>query len=277
MNLLDRIRKEGQVLLMGILNVTPDSFSDGGQFYDRSRAVERALEMEEAGAHIIDIGGESTRPGADEVPLEEELSRTLPVIEGIRDHSEVPISIDTYKSGVAEKALRAGAHWINDISALRFDPQMAKVAGKLEVPVVLMHMQGSPQTMQQNPTYEDVMVDIKEFFHSRIDYALEKGLDRSQLILDPGIGFGKTVEHNFEILRRFHEFVELDCPLLLGTSRKSFLGAVLDLPAEERLEGTLASNVVGILRGADVLRVHDVREMNRARRIAVRCKNAANS
>jgi len=270
--ILDRVRKENEVLVMGVLNVTPDSFSDGGEFLERDSAVERVTEMEENGADVIDIGGESTRPGADQVPLEKELGRTVPVIEAVRKETDVPISIDTYKSGVAEAALDAGADIINDISALRFDPDLGRVAAERGVPLVLMHMQGTPQTMQQDPTYGDPVEDIMDFLGERVEEAKALGVEEDQLVLDPGIGFGKRLEDNYEILRRLEEFKQLGYPLLLGTSRKSFLGATLDLPTEERLEGTIASNVVGVIRGADILRVHDVKEVYRAAQVAVRCR-----
>ena len=272
MKILDRVRKENEVLVMGVLNVTPDSFSDGGEFLERDSAVERVMEMEENGADVIDIGGESTRPGADQVPLEKELGRTVPVIEAVRKETDVPISIDTYKSGVAEAALDAGADIINDISALRFDPDLGRVAAERGVPLVLMHMQGTPQTMQQDPTYGDPVEDIMDFLGERVEEAKALGVEEDQLVLDPGIGFGKRLEDNYEILRRLEEFKQLGYPLLLGTSRKSFLGATLDLPTEERLEGTIASNVVGVIRGADILRVHDVKEVYRAAQVAVRCR-----
>ncbi|MBS3766038.1 dihydropteroate synthase [Candidatus Bipolaricaulota bacterium] len=272
MSVLNRIREDNQVLIMGILNVTPDSFSDGGKFFKREKAVDRAVQMEESGADIVDIGGESTRPGADEVPLEEELSRTVPVIEEIRQATDVPISIDTYKSEVADKALDAGADMINDISALRFDPELGSVAAGWDVHLVLMHMQGTPRTMQENPTYEDPVDEIIEFLQDRVDEAEELGVDGEKIIVDPGIGFGKRLQDNYEILRRLEEFGEMEHPLLLGTSRKSFIGDMLGLPTEERLEGTIASNVVGVIKGADILRVHDVKEVHRAKEIAVRCR-----
>ncbi|MEF8850784.1 MAG: dihydropteroate synthase [Candidatus Bipolaricaulota bacterium] len=271
MNLLDRITRENEVMIMGILNVTPDSFSDGGRFLAEDRAKRRALEMEENGADIIDIGGESTRPGADKVELEVELDRTIPVIEAVRKETEIPISIDTYKSTVAKEALDAGADIVNDISALRFDPDLGRLVGKRDVPIVLMHMQGKPKTMQKDPTYGDPVEDIKEFFNSRMEEAVELGVSRDKIIVDPGIGFGKKYEDNYAILRRLEEFETLNAPLLLGTSRKSFIGDTLDLPTDERVEGTIASNVVGVLKGASILRVHDVKENYRALKVAVRC------
>lgn len=272
MNLLDRIIREDEVMIMGILNVTPDSFSDGGRFLDHDKAKNRALEMEENGADIIDIGGESTRPGAEKVELDVELERTIPVIEALRKETEIPISIDTYKSAVAKEALDAGANIVNDISALRFDPGLGELVGEREVPIILMHMQGKPKTMQKNPTYEDPVGDIKAFLNDRIEEAVELGISRDKIIVDPGIGFGKKYEDNYEILRRLEEFETLNAPLLLGTSRKSFIGDTLDLPTDERVEGTIASNVVGVLKGASILRVHDVKENHRALKVAVRCR-----
>ena len=272
MELLERITENDEVLIMGILNVTPDSFSDGGRFLAHDRAKNRALEMEEIGADIVDIGGESTRPGADKVELEVELDRTIPVIEEIRKETDIPISIDTYKSEVAERALDAGADMVNDISALRFDPDLGRLAGDRDVPLVLMHMQGVPKTMQKNPTYDDVVQDIKDFLEKRIKKAVELGVSREQIVIDPGIGFGKKLEDNYEILRRLDEFGSLGCPLLLGTSRKSFIGDTLNLATDERVEGTIASNVVGVLKGAGILRVHDVRENYRALEVAARCR-----
>lgn len=271
MSVLDQLKNKRKLLIMGILNVTPDSFSDGGKFNQVSDALQQALDLEENGADIIDIGGESTRPGAKEVPVEEEINRTIPVIKEIRRQTDVPISIDTRKSKVANAALDAGANIINDISALRTDPALGKVAASSGVPLVLMHMQGTPETMQQNPSYDDVIDDIINFLRERIEVATEMGVSEDKIVIDPGIGFGKTTEDNYEILRRLDEFNVLDRHILLGTSRKSFLGATLDLPVDKRLEGTIASNVVGIIKGADIIRVHDVKEMYRAAQVAVRC------
>lgn len=256
-----------RTLVMGILNVTPDSFSDGGQFFSFESALERARQLIREGADIIDIGGESTRPGAEPVPQEEELRRVIPVIRAIRRESSIPISIDTYKARVAEAALEAGANIINDISALRFDPQMVKIVAQARVPVVLMHMQGEPRTMQQNPTYTDVVREIKEFLAERIAFARAHNIEK--IIIDPGIGFGKTVAHNIEILRRLGELKELGYPILIGTSRKSFIGKLggteeNPLPVHERLEGTIASNVIAVLNGAHIVRVHDVAAMKKA-------------
>ena len=272
MNFMGRITEKNEVLLMGILNVTPDSFSDGGKFLARDRAIGRALEMEENGADIIDIGGESTRPGAEKVELEEELERTIPVIEEIRKETDIPVSIDTYKSRVAEAALDAGADIVNDISALRFDPELGRLVGERDVPVVLMHMQGEPKTMQKDPSYRDPVEDIKEFLRGRIAEAIELGVPRDKIIVDPGIGFGKKYDDNYEILQRLEEFKTLGRPLLLGTSRKSFIGDTLNLPSDQRVEGTIATNVVGVMKGASILRVHDVKENYRALKVTVRCR-----
>ncbi|HAF70698.1 MAG: Dihydropteroate synthase [Acetothermia bacterium 64_32] len=259
---------EGRVLIMGILNVTPDSFSDGGRFLSPDAAVERALVMEGEGADIIDIGGESSRPGAEPVSVEEELGRVLPVLERLRGRLRIPISIDTTKAEVAEAALRAGASIVNDISALRFDPAMAPLVAEFGAGLVLMHMLGTPKTMQQSPHYDDVVREVRGFLAERAQYAQSQGIPREAIAVDPGIGFGKTVEHNLELLRRLPELVELGFPVLVGPSRKSFIGAILDLPVEERLEGTLAACAVAVVRGADILRVHDVRQVRRAADLA---------
>lgn len=258
-----------RTLVMGILNVTPDSFSDGGQFFSLESALERARQLIREGADILDIGGESSRPGAQPVPAEEELRRVIPVIRAIRAESNVPISVDTYKASVAEAALEAGANMVNDISALRFDPQMVSVVARARVPVVLMHMQGEPRTMQQNPVYTDVVREIKEFLAERIAFAVACGVKKERILIDPGIGFGKTVAHNIEILRRLGELTELHCPIVIGTSRKSFIGwlggtGAEPLPVDKRLEGTIASNVIAVLNGAQVVRVHDVAPLKRA-------------
>lgn len=253
-----------KVLVMGILNVTPDSFSDGGRFIDPDAAAAHALRMQAEGADIIDIGGESTRPGADPVPVEEELRRLLPVLERLRGKLKVPVSIDTYKAEVAEAALRHGARIVNDVTALRGDPRMAELVAREGVGVVLMHMKGTPRTMQENPTYADVVAEVISFLEERIAFAREWGIDPEQVAVDPGIGFGKTVEHNLEIFRRLGEFRALGRPILVGPSRKSFIGAILGLPVGERLEGTLAACAVAVVRGADIVRVHDVLPARRA-------------
>jgi len=265
-------RKGGRVLVMGVLNVTPDSFSDGGAFLNPDAAADRALAMEREGADIIDIGGESSRPGAEPVPLEEELRRVLPVLERLRGRLRIPISIDTTKAEVAEAALQAGAEIVNDVSALRFDPRMGEVVARSGAGLVLMHMRGTPKTMQQDPTYADVVAEVRDFLAQRVEHAVSLGIDRELIAIDPGIGFGKTVEHNLELLRRLPELCELGHPVLVGPSRKSFIGAVLNLPVEERLEGTLAACAVAVVRGADIVRVHDVRAVRRAVDLAVRLR-----
>jgi dihydropteroate synthase len=243
---------------MGVVNVTPDSFSDGGKFYEIDRAVERARELINAGADIIDIGGESTRPFSDPIPLEEELKRTIPVIEAIRDFSDIPISIDTTKAEVARRALAAGADMVNDVSALRFDPEMVKVVAEHGVPVVLMHMLGTPKTMQQKPHYDCLFGEILTFLQERIQFAVKGGVSREQIIIDPGIGFGKTVTHNLRLIRDLDVFNILERPILLGLSRKRFIGAILNRPVEERELGTAVANTIGIMAGAHIVRVHDV-------------------
>jgi dihydropteroate synthase len=250
--------------LMGILNVTPDSFSDGGKFLNPKDAIKQALNMAEQGADIIDVGGESTRPGADSIPLEEELKRVIPVIEEVMKKTDVPISIDTYKSEVATRALDAGAEMVNDISALRFDPEMKKIISKYDVPVILMHIKGTPKNMQDDPHYDNVIQEISDYLKESIQMAEDSGIDKDKIIIDPGIGFGKRVKDNLEILRNLKKLTSLDKPILLGLSRKSFIGKALDLPLDQRLEGSLAASAVAILNGAKILRVHDVRESKRA-------------
>lgn len=257
-----------RVLLMGVLNVTPDSFSDGGRFLETDDAIRQAETLAEEGADLIDIGGESSRPGAVAVPIEEEIRRVVPVIERLARRLRIPISIDTTKAGVARRAVAAGARIINDISALRMDPDMAPLAAREGVPVVLMHMQGTPGDMQAHPVYDDVVREISAFFETRIRFAEQSGISRERIVLDPGIGFGKTIDHNLEILARLDEFRSLGRPVLIGPSRKSFIGRVLELPVEERLEGTAAAVAVGILNGASIIRVHDVRAMGRVSRMA---------
>lgn len=262
--------------IMSILNVTPDSFSEGGKYFDFKKAIGHAEVMVSEGADILDIGGESTRPGAESVPLEEELRRVIPVIENLVKKIKLPISIDTYKSEVAKRALDSGARMVNDISGLRFDPQMVKIVAGYQVPVIIMHMQGTPRNMQENPEYVDVVDEIYDFFSERINFALDSGIKKENIYLDPGIGFGKTVEHNLEILRRLNEFQTLGYPLVLGTSRKSFIGKILDTKVdpvkkfygvEERLEGSLATYVWAIVHGVKILRVHDVKETKKVTQV----------
>ena len=255
--------------IMGILNVTPDSFSDGGLFFDRTDAVDRALRMVEEGADLIDIGGESTRPGAEAISVKEEIQRIVPVIEALAGKTGVPLSVDTCKAKVAEAAILAGASVINDISGLRFDPPMAGIAAKYKVPVIIMHIKGTPKSMQKNPVYTSLIPEIKDYFHEGIEIARRAGVQDEMMILDPGIGFGKTVHHNLEIIRRLNEFAGFEKPVLLGHSRKSFIGKVLgDLPVSERIEGSMAAAAIGIFNGANIVRVHDVRETVRVARIA---------
>lgn len=253
--------------VMGILNVTPDSFSDGGQYLDPGRAVARGLEMVAQGADLIDVGGESTRPGAEPVPVEEELRRVIPVIRRLAREVRVPISIDTYKARVAEAAVDAGARLLNDISAGRFDPEMPRLAARTGLPLVVMHMKGTPRTMQEAPWYEDVVGEVDQFFRERIQALTEAGVAREQLILDPGLGFGKRTQDNLVLLGQLGRFRHWGLPLLVGPSRKSFLGEVLGTPPQDRLEGTLAAVVTAVVQGADLVRVHDVEAIDRARRV----------
>ncbi|MBA4371886.1 MAG: dihydropteroate synthase [Thermodesulfovibrio sp.] len=255
--------------IMGILNITPDSFSDGGMHFDPAKAVDHALRMVDEGADIIDIGGESTRPGSDPVPLEEELRRTIPVIRAIAQRISIPLSIDTYKAEVAKQALEAGAAIVNDISGLRFDPEMPKTIAAFRVPVVVMHIKGTPRDMQINPSYDALIPEIIEYLRECIAIATRAGISEEMLILDPGIGFGKTFEHNLQIINRLSEFKALGKLLLVGPSRKAFIGKILDnAPASERLEGTAAAVTASILNGAHIVRVHDVKEMARVTKVA---------
>ena len=254
--------------IMGILNTTPDSFSDGGRFLDPQVAIERALQMAEEGAHIIDIGGESTRPGSSSVSLEEEIKRVVPVVEKLAKNLDIPISIDSSKAEVAKRAIDVGADIINDISALRADDQMAKVVAKAGCPVILMHMKGIPSNMQQNPIYGSLVDEIISSLEESIDIATEAGIDADNIIVDPGIGFGKTVSDNLQIINRADEFKVLGKPLLIGPSRKAFIGEILGDKEEDRMEGTLAACVLSIARGAHIIRVHDVKEAVRAAKIS---------
>lgn len=251
----------GRTLVMGIVNVTPDSFSDGGRFADFEDAHLHGLALAEAGVDIIDIGGESTRPGAEPVGLEEEARRTIPLIESLVGEVGVPISIDTYKAEIASRALDAGASIVNDISALRLDEGLAPLIADRGAPVILMHMQGMPRNMQENPVYEDVVADIARFLSERAAAAAAAGISPEKIMIDPGIGFGKTVEHNLEIVRRLEEFTSLGYPLVLGTSRKRFIGSVLGREVIERVMGTASTVAFSIARGVDIVRVHDAVEM----------------
>lgn len=253
---------------MGILNITPDSFSDGGRYLEPDKAIARGVELAEEGADLIDIGGESTRPGACPVSTEEELERVIPVILGLRRALSIPLSIDTYKAQVAKRALEAGADLVNDVSALRFDPAMISLVAAERVPVALMHMQGTPRNMQERPQYRDVVEEVREFLRSRVQFAASTGVDPAQIIVDPGIGFGKELDHNLALLRRIPALASLGQPLLVGPSRKTFIGKLLDVGPEERLEGSLAATVAAVLGGANMIRVHDVKEACRAIRVA---------
>ncbi|MBW1981549.1 MAG: dihydropteroate synthase [Deltaproteobacteria bacterium] len=243
---------------MGVINVTPDSFSDGGEFYQIEQAIRQGELLASQGADLLDVGGESTRPFSEPVPLQEELRRVIPVIAELAKRLTIPISVDTAKAEVARAALEVGATVINDITALRADPEMSKVAAAANVPVVLMHMQGTPRTMQKNPRYDALLAEIISFLQERVQYACAAGIDRKQLLIDPGIGFGKTVRHNLLLLKHLDALTVLQLPILLGTSRKSFIGAVLDKEVTEREPGSWATACVGILHGAHILRVHEV-------------------
>lgn len=255
--------------IMGILNVTPDSFSDGGLYFDKSIAIKRAIQMVEDEADIIDIGGESTRPGSEPVTIEEELRRVIPVIEALAKEIGIPISIDTYKSEVAKRALDVGASIINDISGLRFDPEMVRVVSEYKVPVVIMHIKGTPKNMQVNPIYEALIPEIIDYLRVSIRLAMNSGIPEDKIIIDPGIGFGKTFDHNLEIINKLREFTFLEKPILIGPSRKAFIGKILgDVPVTDRLEGTAAAVAISIMNGANIIRVHDVKEMVRVAKIA---------
>ena len=263
-----------ETLVMGIVNVTPDSFSDGGKFFLPEVAISHASKLITQGADIIDIGGESTRPGAEQVSESEELKRVIPVIEKIRtDNPTILISIDTTKASVAKHAIEAGADIINDVSGFSFDNNMIGIVESFNIPVVIMHMKGNPKNMQLNPKYKDIVDEILEFFKMKIKIAIQSGINRSMIILDPGIGFGKTVEHNFELLSRLNEFNVLELPIMIGPSRKSFIGITLDLPPEDRVEGTAAAVSAGVMNGASIVRVHDVKSMKRVVRIIEKVKN----
>ena len=252
-----------RTLIMGILNVTPDSFSDGGRFMHIEQAVAHAVQMERDGADIIDIGGESTRPGSLPVAEEEEIKRVVPVIEELAGRVNIPLSVDTYKASVAQAALDAGAEIVNDISGLRFDRNMASVVARAGAGLVLMHIKGTPRNMQKNPFYRDLLGEIKSYLNESKEMALRAGVAKNRIVIDPGIGFGKRLEDNFEIIRSLAYFRDMGLPILVGPSRKSFIGLTLDVPAEERLEGTAAAVTACILNGADIVRVHDVKEMKR--------------
>ncbi len=252
--------------LMGVVNVTPDSFSDGGLFLDAEAAVAHGRELAEQGAEILDVGGESTRPGAEEVSAEEELARIAPVVGGL--NGVATVSIDTSKAAVAEAALDAGATIVNDVTALRHDPEVGRLCADRSASLILMHMQGDPRTMQESPAYDDVVEDVKAFLAQKMEAAIGMGVAEELIWLDPGIGFGKTLDHNLELLRRLGELRELGRPLVVGTSRKSFIGKIDGSAVGDRLGGTIASSVLAAVEGADVLRVHDVGETAQAAKVA---------
>jgi dihydropteroate synthase len=262
---IDMLRRTA---VMGVVNVTPDSFSDGGRFFDPARAAAHGEKMALDGADLIDVGGESTRPGARAVPAEEEILRVLPVIRRLRDQVAIPISIDTTKSEVARAALDAGADIINDVSALGADPAMAPLAAREKTPVVLMHMRGTPRTMQENPVYRDVVLEVRDFLRGRIEFAIAAGVEGENIVVDPGIGFGKNLDHNLALLGGIGQIAALGRPVLVGASRKTFIGKLLDAAPEDRLEGSIAAAVAAALAGAHIVRVHDVREAVRALRVA---------
>ena len=261
-----------RTLIMGVLNVTPDSFSDGGKFFGAKRAIAQALAMQRDGADIIDIGAESTRPGSQRISVAEELRRLLPVLEALRGKLKIPISVDTQKSVVAEIALGAGAQIINDISGLRTDLRLAQVAAKFRAPLILMHMRGNPRTMQKGPFARDVLKDVTQGLRRYIAIARKAGVAKSQIVIDPGIGFGKSFSQNYELLAKLPDLAKLGFPILVGTSRKGFLGATLSrngkpAPANERIWGTAATVAASILNGAHIVRVHDVTEMAQVARV----------
>ena len=252
--------------IMGIVNVTPDSFSDGGRFFDPDLAVQHGIQLEKQGADFLDIGGESTRPGSEPVTEEEEIRRVVPVIERLVKAVSIPVSIDSYKSEVARRGLEAGACIVNDISGLTHNPRMIDVVVEHNASVVLMHILGTPKTMQMHPVYSDVVHEVYQFLERQVSVVRDRGV--AQIMVDPGVGFGKDLQHNLDLMRRLEEFQELGCPILVGPSRKSFIGKLLDLPVDERLEGTAAAVTACVLRGANIVRVHDVREMKRVALVA---------
>ena len=261
---------------MGIVNVTPDSFSDGGQYFSTDSAVNHAMSLINDGADILDIGGESTRPGATPLYVDDEVNRILPVIKSIRQKDLVVlISIDTTKSVVAKLAVEAGADIVNDISGFTLDKRMPAIVAELDVPVILMHMKGTPKNMQNDPAYADLIGEISSFFLTQINVAKSADVSSEKIILDPGIGFGKTIAHNFVLIQKLKEFCDLGYPVLIGPSRKAFIGAILDLPPNDRIEGTAAAVSACILNGARIVRVHDVKEMKRVVTITEKIRTAA--
>jgi dihydropteroate synthase len=262
-----------RTLAMGVLNITPDSFSDGGRFLQAEAAIEHAFALERAGAHLLDIGGESTRPGSEQIPSSKELDRILPVLEALRGRLKIPVSVDTQRGAVAQLALRAGAQIINDVSGLRSDPRIAEIAAHERVPLILVHLRGEPRTMQEGPFARDVMKDVIEGLRESAARARRAGVPKTQIILDPGIGFGKSYAQNYELLQKLPQLARLGYPLLVGSSRKGFLGATLardgqPAASEERLWGTAATVTASILNGAHIVRVHDVAEMTQVARVA---------
>jgi dihydropteroate synthase len=258
-----------RTLVMGVLNVTPDSFSDGGLYFSVDAAVERAIEIEEAGADILDVGAESTRPGSEGISAEGELGRLVPVLERLRGRLKIPISVDTSKSEVAEAAAKAGAEILNDVTALRADPRLAEIARRRKLPLILMHMRGDPRTMQKKPFARNVLRDVAAGLRRAVAVARRAGVSKSQIVLDPGVGFGKSTTQNFELMARLDELARLGFPLMIGTSRKAFIGKTLGgIQAAQRVWGTAASVTASILAGAHIVRVHDVREMVQVARIA---------
>ena len=252
--------------IMGILNITPDSFSDGGKYFEAklnlAKVVEDAVKMEKDGADFIDVGGESTRPGSENISIGEELDRVIPVISELKSKISLPVSIDTYKSEVAEEALKAGASIVNDISGFRFDDKLPAVTAKYNASCILMHIKGTPKDMQKDPVYNDVVKEVYNYLQESISIAKKYGIE--QIVTDPGIGFGKTLEHNIELIRNLSEFRKLGYPVLLGVSRKSFIDKIQKTPVDERLEATIAANTIGIINGANIIRVHDVKENQKA-------------
>ena len=267
MNKIQQLIHQHGPVVMGILNTTPDSFSDGGLFVSPESACQQAMLMVDAGAQIIDVGGESTRPGATEVTIEDELQRVIPVIEAIRQSSDIAISIDTSKPQVMQAAIEAGADMVNDVNALQAEGAL-EICARYQLPVCLMHMQGQPRTMQKNPQYNDVVEDIKNFLQQRMNACIDAGIDAQNIILDPGFGFGKTVSQNYSLLKHLHEFLSLNQPLLIGVSRKNMLAEIIQQPPKQRVVATAAANVLALNKGAKIFRVHDVKENIEALKIA---------
>ncbi len=256
--------KDGAPLVMGVVNVTPDSFSDGGEFYTSEMAIAHGLSLLDEGADILDIGGESTRPGADIMSVEEELNRVIPVLEGLKDKAQF-ISIDTRNAATMKSAIEAGANIVNDVSALTHDKKSVEVISASGMPVCLMHMRGKPQTMQSQPQYEDVVAEILSYLQERIEFCIKNRISADRIIIDPGIGFGKTVEHNLSLLHNINKFQSLGCPVMLGVSRKSFIGSIAgENDPQNRLSGSIAAALFGVERGVQIVRVHDVKETKQA-------------